>query len=375
VKTTYKSYATESAIEIIRKGIVPYLYPPQSSIDLIALRVDSFSRPTSEDNNGGPEGARVMNCLPREPLQVASFKQLKVKDGKNSTNIDAKVHLDKVVYAMQGAHGENTEIGRLWSEFASTFPKGTAAEYIEAPNNNYHVPFKEFFDRTADEVSGLQPVNHEERQANLSDSSLPEGAAGDHEHELLRGFSTACATWGPQGKGFQGFGLKSAPHARELYPGQGLSGEYLVPEPVREGVGAPKNLRKKGKAYKYWKKDELKFELDRRGLEVSGKNAEMIQRLTDDDHARRNLGVAHGMAIDQENENRNGDNENDVEQEENRNEDEIVDNNNDNDENDNNSNDASSVCSSVNNLENEEENERRYGKDESDDDSEEGIDG
>jgi hypothetical protein len=248
-----------------------------------------------------------MNNLPRDPLQVAAFKPIKVKEGKNTVQVDAKTYLDKMIYAMQGQHGEDTAIGRQWKDFASTFPQGSAAEYIEAPGNNYHVPFKEFFDRTA----AVAMASTDSIVEPSGDAQPLNDAVGhDPESGILRGFSTACATWGHQGKGFTGIGMRAVAHARELYPGQGLSGLHFVAEPVRSGPGAPKSKKKRGKAYKYWTNDALKQELERRQLSCSGQKAELIARLqVSDEEGRIPPGGANVASAVEVQENEDGEEE------------------------------------------------------------------
>ena len=40
--------------------------------------------------------------------------------------------------------GESSPVGLQWKTFLNIFPKGTAEEYIQTPDNNYYLPFKDF---------------------------------------------------------------------------------------------------------------------------------------------------------------------------------------------------------------------------------------
>jgi hypothetical protein len=273
-RTMYRAYATDTAVEIVEKKMVPFMVPPLTTIELMAIRVDAINRPTSEDNYGGPEGARVMNCLPKEPLRVAPFKMLKIKEGDKTVKVDCKKYLDKVVYAMERHHGAQSKVSDFWKQFAATFPVGTADEYVESENTTYRVPFKEFFDRT---VMPLSEQTTESNTDNLQPDVEDSGEAG-----LLRATATACAKWGIKGKGFPKWGTKVNPYAREFYPDQGLTGDHLIPAPERTD-GGHFSKQKKGRSYKYWNKDLLRTELQKRGLDINGTNKVMVQRLEDDD--------------------------------------------------------------------------------------------
>ena len=286
-RTMYRAYATDSAVEIVEKKQVPWIVPPITSIELMAIRVETINRPKSADNNGGPEGARVMNCLPKEPLQVAPFKMLNVKEGSKIVKVGCKEYLDKVVYAMEKHHGPQSNIPFLWKKFAAYFPPGTADDYVKSLesrkaietdpeklkklNGSYRVPFKEFFDRTVLPPSETAESSTEEVSPAVGDSA---------EDGLVRAFATSCATWGPQGKGFPEWGTNINKYAREFYPDQGLAENHLLPVPELE---SKHNKQKKGRSYRYWTKNQLRTELEKRKLDINGTNLQMAQRLVDDD--------------------------------------------------------------------------------------------
>jgi hypothetical protein len=273
-RTMYRAYPTDSAVEIISKETVPFIVPPLTTIGLMALRIDSLSRPTSEDNNGGPAGARVMNCVPEKPLQVSPFKEIKVKESNGKTTSQScKVYLQRMVYAMETSIGTNSNAAKLWREFAADFPQtDTAEEYVKIPGNRYHVPFAEFFDRTTTETAVLS----------ASSTNQPARKFGD-EH-LLHVTATAIAKWGPGGKGFPEHGMKSIDQPRVFpdFEKQGLSGAHLIP-PKKKHLSTT-STAPKPKTYNSWNKTELKLELEKRSyLNQNGTNREMKERLRDDD--------------------------------------------------------------------------------------------
>ena len=272
-RTMYRAYATPSAVEIVEKSMVPFIVPPLTTIALMALRVDAILRPTTDDNNGGPEGARVMNCFPQQPLQVEPFKQLKFKESADkTTRVDCKSYLERVVWAMERHHGAQSQTTQLWRKFAAKFPKGTADDYVKESGTRYSIPFKEFFDRG------------EMREAEESGTKEVQSAGDAVENDLIKSFSTACARWGHQGKGFsKEKPTKVSHHAREFYPGQGLSGVHFLPPTERVDDSKFAKKKKMGRSYKYWNKDGLRTELEKRKLDINGTNAVMAKRLEEDD--------------------------------------------------------------------------------------------
>jgi len=278
-RTMYRAFPTDSAIDIIPKSTVPFIVPPSTTIDLMALRIDAITRPTSDDNNGGPAGARVLNCFPKEPLQVAPYKEIKVKESSKTVLVNAKRYLARMVNAMEDSVGADTKTAREWREFAAEFPQTeTAEEYIKTPGNRYHVPFAEFFNRSPETSHTVTSV------------PTTQSIRRYDEDKLVHADATAIAKWGIQGRGFSNFGMKTVTHPREFpnFAEQGLSGPYLLP---REKKTLPPLHQKPLKyvTYNGWNKDKLKIELEKRQhLDQNGTNKEMARRLREDDEKLRN---------------------------------------------------------------------------------------
>jgi hypothetical protein len=84
VKTMYRAYPTDEAIEIVLRKHIPLKYRTETKTlsGLVPIRVSVVPRPTKDDNNGGPDdgGMRILESLPVGPVPVAPFRNLKETD-------------------------------------------------------------------------------------------------------------------------------------------------------------------------------------------------------------------------------------------------------------------------------------------------------
>jgi hypothetical protein len=180
--------------------------------DLVPYKLLVTTRPTSEDNGGGPAGMRVLTGIPQEPLQVASFKL--IKDG-NGKKISVREHLNTVIGSLKTMHKPDSYVIREWNDFAEQFPSGTAEEYIKQPGNTYRIPFKSMFrPEPGTYTEGKPAVWARTTNKNLFDLN-----------SMLKAEATACVQWGKPGE------TKVSEHPRVFpeFDSQGLCGGTLVP--------------------------------------------------------------------------------------------------------------------------------------------------
>ena len=81
VRTFYRSYPTDTAIEIVNKDHVGGLSEQEKSkiiLRYMPIRVHVQSRPTKEENNGTCAGMYVLTQVPDRELKVAEFKTIRV---------------------------------------------------------------------------------------------------------------------------------------------------------------------------------------------------------------------------------------------------------------------------------------------------------
>jgi SAP domain len=218
----------------------------------------------------------VLTEIPQRELKVAPFKQIKNSDGNK---ISVRKHLDVVIRSIKEKHHPQSRVVKEWEDFAKAFPSGTAEEYVAQAGSKYHIPFPSLFRPE----KGPYLEGKKASWTSKNKSLYSEGS-------VLRAETTASVQWGPNmtdagaNSGFPGIGTNVSDHPR-IFPdfaAQGLTGPHLLP-------GDPAEFR--STAYENRSVEDLKLELRRRKLKVSGKKADLVARLKDDDEKKNNNAV------------------------------------------------------------------------------------
>jgi hypothetical protein len=179
-------------------------------------------------------------------------------------------NLKTVVKSVGSQHGEDSEQYKAWVEFQEEFPSGTAEEYITRPGNSYHVPFKEFFEGTAEELKGR--------------SSGAAIGADNMMSNILEAETQASVAWGYKSRGFLQHPTRPFVEPRKIvnWEEHGLSGPHLIPASDISDLQESKNAWMKA-PISVWTVEQLKGQLRNRYLPLDGKKDVLVQRMMEDD--------------------------------------------------------------------------------------------
>jgi len=103
VRTFYRAYPTDTAIELCPKPMMPFPQAVSEKIlcSLSAYQTIPYDRPTKEDNNSEYAGMQCLKQIPSGELKVARFKDL--SDGKGN-RISVRKYLESVVADIKKVH-------------------------------------------------------------------------------------------------------------------------------------------------------------------------------------------------------------------------------------------------------------------------------
>jgi len=237
----------------------------------VLVRVET--RPTSEDNNGGKKGMRVLKNIPNEDLQVAQFKMIKGSDGKKVT---VRSQLLAVVDNMATKHNPQAKVMQEWYEFLGKFMESTAEAYISSEDSTYRVPLKDLF-RTTPGPFDFSTVPRKVNVGVNIRSSATRASTLFEKSSMLRMKTTGSVDYIG--------GVKVATHPRIFldYANQALTGPHLMQGNSKERRAITHYYSKKLRV--------LKLLAQAKGLPVSSNKATLIEELIADD--RKNGTLVH----------------------------------------------------------------------------------